>query len=922
MRNLSFAGRLILVAFTPAMLVAVMMSLFFIVNSVLDSEKSEIQKALTLAQALARAAEFGVATNNQVVLQEAAQPVLAVSSIFAVKYLNSAKTVIYHRIESDHQFGDISAFARFARNLFSDQALISQVNAEIQRTDLTLYEDPLFEDPKNRRLESPLQTIGYIELDVDLSLAYEDQYATIRRVFLFVGLVLLIALTAAYRLAQSVIVPVRSLSESVRSLARNEYVSVLPLGKGGELDELARGMNFLSAELQSFHAMQSDAIKLATEDLQNTLTLLETKNSELEQARATAETASAFKSQFVANVSHEIRTPLNVIIGTLSVMNKSDLDLTHVDQFDMIMNSSNTLLYLIEDILDISKIESGNLVVETISTNLEGLLAEVTSSVAMQAVDKGIELYVAPLPDLSLRDAYTDPFRVKQVLSNLLTNAIKFTQSGHISLSTEILESHRGYRQVLFTVEDTGIGIPIGKQEALFSAFTQVDMSTTRRYGGTGLGLFICKGIVELLGGSIGLNSEEGVGTRIEVTLPFKVSTASAPDIPTLYDSVEGVVYSDNYEPLQSLNLRLLNLVLNEVLNKDAIQNIPPICITNISNHMLANSWTGTIDPIVVPAPAMSEVSGQADNAHLAWVSQITPQIESRLMHAGYTGYVVKTPSLVQLKRNVQVALSGQCFKEFAGDSLLDDRPKNSFQTLTILAVDDQSLNIDLLMQYFEYLNVRGIYASSGQEALACVAAESIDMVLLDLHMPIQDGFQVAERIRNSGGINAQIPIIAMTADAYQTTREKALSTGFDDLLTKPATVQQISEVISRWVKPHSFEEPVKVGPLIDIKACAAAVRGDEEWAKGAMKTYGIEIPGHIDNIRKAMQAKNAKALFEAAHAVKGVSRLFQINQIANCAEALEKQCSGADWVKIEAIAYELKSLLQSAEKECNALPA
>ncbi len=368
--------RLLLVAFLP-MLVALLMSLYFIVNSVLDSERSEMQRALTLAQGLARAAEFGVATNNPVILEQAAQPVLAVPSIFSVRYFSKGVGATYEVADPVHEHGEVSAFARFARGLFSDLPLSSVVSADIKRTNLTLYVDPLFEEADESPSGTTLPSIGRIELDVDLSLAYQDQYDTIRRVFLYVGLVLLIALAAACQLARSVIEPVRSLTTTVRSLARNVYVRVPPVGIGGELDELARGINFLSDELQSFHARQSESIRLATLDLQSTLTLLETKNAELEQARERAETASAFKSQFVANVSHEIRTPLNAIIGTLSVMNKTGLDITQVDQFDIIRNSSNTLLYLIEDILDISKIESGNLVIESISTNLESLLAEV-----------------------------------------------------------------------------------------------------------------------------------------------------------------------------------------------------------------------------------------------------------------------------------------------------------------------------------------------------------------------------------------------------------------------------------------------------------------------------------------------------------------------------------------------------------------
>lgn len=920
MKNLSIATRLLLLAFVPALLVGMLMSLYFIVHSVRHSEFAELQRALTLAQGLSRAAEFGVATNNEVILEEAAQPILDVSSIYAVRYYERDNRLVSEIRDPEHQdrYADISRFAEFARNLFSRKPLLSTVEASIQRTDLTLYEDPLFDPLNTNRALVDNSLIGRIELDVDLSLTYEEQYDAIKQAFLFVALVLAVSLAAVYRLAQSVIVPVRSLTTSVRSLARNEYTEVPPAGIGGELDELAHGINYLSRELQSFHAQQSEAIRLATVDLQETLTLLEARNAELDQARQSAETASAFKSQFVANVSHEIRTPLNAVIGTLSVMNRSGLDITQIDQFGMIEESANTLLYLIEDILDISRIESGNLSIESISTNLENLLAELNNNAALQAVDRGIELYVSPIPAPSLRNTYTDPVRLKQVLSNLLSNAIKFTHSGHVALYTEILDTQPGQHTVRFIVEDTGIGISEEKQKILFSAFTQADMSTTRRYGGTGLGLYISRGIVSLLGGTIQMSSTEGQGTRLEVVLPLKVSTTDGRPTLTPDVAIRPARYFDDYLPLRDANQHLLDQAIAEVWHSSEIRMDEPLCVISIPNYLLTNRWAGP-DAL---ANVQTDERYTSCSTRIAWVSQITPLTRTRLQQAGYAGYIVKTPSLIQLKRHVQMALGGLCFTTRSGDSRSDDTSGLQMPSMTILAVDDQRINIDLLMQYFDYLDIRGIYATSGKEALGYIATENIDLILLDLHMPEQDGFQVAERIRAGGSSNSQIPIIAMTADAYQTTRERALAAGFDDILTKPATVQQVRDTITHWVRPDETSESSPGRALVDVRACADAVRGNEEWARDALKTYASEIPGHVDNLHQALADKDTAALFEIAHSIKGVSRLFQIHQIADAAEALEQVSASAEWSRISTTVSTLEHLLHQAELECNALQA
>lgn len=923
MRNLSITNRMLLVAFLPALMVAVLLGMYSIVYSLRNSEFTELERAATLAEGLASASEFGVTTNNTEVLDDLAQPILAVPSIHSVRFYNLENELLHQSDVSGYSSPQIGPAAQKLHLWISGAPLLNTISEDVFRTDLTQFDDPLFGEGGDDTLESDAEDpLGRVQLSVDLSLIYQTQSKAIKKVLLFVAGVLAIASIAAYRLARSVITPIRALTTSVRALARNEYIQVPVEPVGGELEELAHGVNYLSSELETFHAKQREAIRLATVDLQSTLSLLEQKNTELDAARESAEEASAFKSQFVANMSHEIRTPLNAIIGTLSVMSKSGLDITQVDQIDIINKSSSTLLYLIEDILDISKIESGNLVVESINTDLESLLNDVAATASMLAIDRGIELFVSPIPDTSLRSVYTDPVRLKQVLLNLLSNSIKFTHSGHVTLTTELVDVEPGLRTVQFCVEDTGIGIPEDKQEILFSAFTQVDMSTTRRYGGTGLGLFICQGIVDLLNGTIALSSKENSGTRFDVVIPMRVSSSAVVQDPVAQESVSGLTYYDNYKPLKNRIETILQSVFKGILDS-GMQNTDSVSVHNIPNKFLAASWIGALDSAITGASnAEQNPDGSSDSpVKIALVSQVTPVIKDRLQSAGYTGYLVKTPSIIQLTRGMQQALNNQSFITHRVVSVPDKRPQKTTRQLTVLAVDDQRINIDLLMQYFDFLDIRGIYASSGAEGLEHLKVESVDLILLDLHMPVHDGFYVVEKIRNGNSANAQVPVIAMTADAYSSTRERAMAAGFDSVLTKPATVQQVSSVIDQWARVNSAAGLLDRS-MIDVKACAEAVRGNEQWVKRALKTYGDEVPAHIQCIDDALRDQDRDKLFQVAHAVKGVSRLFQISPVADAAEVLEASSVSATWGVLGAQSNRLKQVLKMAALECKSIVA
>ena len=686
MRNLSITARMLIVALAPAVLVAALLTLWFLVERVREVERSEMRQANALAEGLVLAGEYGVATANGALLEDIARPTLSTRSVVAVRFADDQDRTLYSSGEpADHPKDAAGLAAHFSMHLFNLRH-IREVERTVLRTDLSLYDDPLFAATGEGseasgaasivEVEAAGRRIGALQLTVDLSAAYHRQIDSIDEALLVTLLVLIAATPAAVWLARGVSRPVRDVTEAMGRLARHDYVEDYPPaaaagaggssdgdrleGTGGELGELARGVRHLSAELRSFHARLQDSARVATDDLGLALDALERRNRELDEARASAERASAFKSEFLANMSHEIRTPMNTIVGTLSTLIRSPLDRDQAEQVTRIERASGNLLALIDDILDITRIETGNLRVQSEPCELEEVLETVFHGAARHAVERGIEFRVAPLPAEVPASVLSDPLRLGQVLSNLVSNAIKFTASGHVLVEVSVhplptrappQTPHQRVRAVRFAVTDTGIGIPAHLQSRLFAAFEQADMSTSRHYGGAGLGLHICRGIVELMGGDIRLESRPGRGSRFEVELPLGVAEPSGPqtavDAPSL-----ALRLIDHYPPLEPLERHALARAGVALVDADAPASPAEAAATlfGVPNRLLGEAEAGSAAELSLP---------ELDGPRLALVDLITPDTRRWLRAAGFDGHVLRAPRPDTLRRGIERALHG-----------------------------------------------------------------------------------------------------------------------------------------------------------------------------------------------------------------------------------------------------------------------
>jgi|GEM_PF-999479 len=661
-----------------------------------------------------------------------------------------------------------------------------------------------------------------------------------------------------------------------------------------------------------------------------------TKQKEVEQelliAKEIAEAATQTKSDFLANMSHEIRTPMNAIIGLSHLIQKTRMTKKQEDYIHKIYGSAHNLLGIINDILDFSKIEAGKLSMESIEFNIHEVFENLGNMITEKAHDKGLELVFHVGTEIPSR-LMGDPLRLGQILLNLTNNAIKFTDNGEIAVRAEIENREDDKILVKFKVRDTGIGLTEEQQGTLFQAFSQADMSTTRKYGGTGLGLSISKRLAEMMHGEIGVESVHGEGTTFFFSAEFPVrGDAEREIIPDEISDLNVLVVDDNYTSQEVLveYLKDFSFKTSAVDNgEEAIQLI----------RKMRDDQAGKFDLVLLDysmpgmngfqtAAKINEVLNPEDIPKYILVTGYgRDEIIQGVEKAEFEGFILKPVNQSLLFNTIMQAFGHdrQENKKVSKDSF----PVSFDQVrgAKILLAEDNLINQQVAT---EVLAGEGFFvhiANNGQEAVDLVQSEEFDIILMDLQMPVLDGYKATEKIRSLGN-HDQLPIVAMTADAMTGVRDKVIEVGMNDYITKPIETDKLWQSLVQWVKPGTRDLPEGFVPVdsgqpavdlpeiegIDVASGLKRVGNNGVLYRNLLKQLIDEYSSVSSILTQLIVEEKREDAIRLAHTIKGVSANLGADKLRDVSADIESKLknSGFKEEDLERIGFTMDDVVSA----------
>lgn len=912
--------RVLFLALIPTITISILLGVYFIGIRLEDLSKALNDRGTAVASRLASQGQYGVFARDAESLRNLARQAIT----------KEVSSVAFY----DKKGVEIASAGRLTSNIVPPTSKISAVQISPNTLNdtikylvpVTLPDVIIDTYPENaQHLEDEglkSTVIGWMQAELDHKATRLKEYQVLIH-SAFIGLLgLSISCLLALRLGYDVTHPILELTDAVEKIKNGNLETRVNATSHWELGILESGINTMAGSLQIAHEEMQHNIDKATADLRKTLKTIEIQNIELELARKEAETATQVKSEFLASMSHELRTPLNGIVGFINLLDRTELNEQQHDYLSTIQKSSNSLLSIISDILDFSKMEAGKLHLDLMPMDIRECVEDTLTLLGPSAHDKALELVPFIYSDVPTR-INGDSLRLKQVITNLLSNAIKFTQQGSVVIRVMLDQSIAHLVTLRISVTDTGIGINEEQKRELFQAFNQTNPNITRRFGGTGLGLVICKKLVEQMHGTIELESEPGKGSNFWFTIQAeKLADPNTHQENELTD-IRILIYEEH---------RATRLALTHLLEQWGIRVIESHQANQIKR--LAEQAISDGDPFSMVIIGVNQPTAQKDFIENTikdikesfacpvgvLVNTTEYTIHNDVLQAGATLCLAKPVT----RKKLYDALR----KIFITQPQLSEQIPASLPSLNILAVDDNPANLKLVKVFLENIGVIPTVAKSGYEAIQFCNQNCYNLILMDLHMPGLDGIETSVQIRSTNNPNYNTPIVALSAHVIIGEQEKIFAAGMNDYLTKPIEENSLRASIYKWthsgVRTQERESKMQITNYSNLNAidwalCAKLAGNKIDLAKEMLEMLIVALPSDKAKIQQAYKAHNYHELREQVHKLHGACCYVGVPKLKAIAKELEDAIAASATEKIKyyitALSNEVEAILSYYEE-------
>ncbi|GAB4259127.1 MAG: hypothetical protein Kow0065_09030 [Methylomicrobium sp.] len=874
-------------------------------QNIADNYRRLHKHAFVLAEMIAINSEYALYSGNIRELQDIAQKLDKIGDIAFIRFYDAENRVVHeHFIDIDRDDAlnqalsekdvDAQRLLTLLRHKSRYASLVFE--KKIYGYEQTFDDSLLLElDDKSRRNEY----IGRLEYGLLMKPFFQTVHNAIVNAFLVGIAISVIAIVLTMRVTRRIVEPARRLADAALDISEGRFDRTVEIEGGKEISELADAFNRMIKELTVYRArllVQRDELRAKvsqrTQELESA-----TKNALAlaEQAQA----ANLAKSQFLANMSHEIRTPMNAIIGFSELLLKDGLEKRQRHYVQLIANSSHSLLALINDILDFSKIEAGKYALHSENFDLYVLLEQVADLFSAQAAAKNLDLCFDVMPGLPAK-LYGDPLHLQQILVNLVGNALKFTHCGHIVVRVVLLDENERSTRFRIDIEDTGIGIGAEKLRKIFEPFTQADDSSSRLYGGSGLGLSIARQLVELMDGSIDVASVSDRGSLFSLQLPLAKQSSTLPQAAVSLSGAKVLVFARPDKRREIIERQLVSMSGVCVMANEIDEALQRLCQALTSDRpfdavLIDDRMAGIAslfeflhtDPRYCSIKKIFWGNGKLSQKADAYLSQ--PYHLSDLFD-----------SIVHGSRSVESDSS-------SGREQFDTV---EFPGAEVLVVEDNPVNQELAKAILAGLNCRVSLCADGKQAVERFLDNTYDLILMDCQMPIMDGYHATERIRaiERERQSRKTPIVALTAAAISGDRERCLAVGMNDFLSKPFVLEGLVEKLKIWL-PDKMQimaqnatvkpEEHFAAPTIDEAALQRILELSPERSPALLnKIISIFLetaPTQIQTIQTAYPQKDMELIRKTAHSLKSSSANLGADRLATECGKIEKLAEQGD---------------------------